>query len=90
MLPTHRRALQIASCLALSAGAAAAGITTFNDHGTFPYQQTVCEGSTPWSSFCARTKTATAMAFIAFFFFLPSVLLDVVTMATAYEEVMES
>lgn len=75
--------LQVAASLALSAGSAAAGVTTFNDQGGFPYPQAVCQGDTPWNSFCARSKASTAMAFLAFFFFVPSLFLQIARMAVA-------
>ncbi|GAQ82106.1 hypothetical protein KFL_001000280 [Klebsormidium nitens] len=63
----------IALLMTYGAGCAGAGLTTFNDEGAFPFRQAACEGSTPFNSFCARTKASVALAFIAFFFFLPSV-----------------
>ncbi|GJP42659.1 hypothetical protein CLOM_g2198 [Closterium sp. NIES-68] len=76
----------IAAALLLSAGAAAAGVTTFNDQGGFPYQQTICEGNTPWNFFCGRSKAATAMSHIGFFFCLPSIILDIGSLAIEYYE----
>eukprot|EP00897_Mesotaenium_endlicherianum_P009693 jgi/Mesen1/8752/ME000052S08175 len=82
----HMRALPIfylvmdfvASSFALSAGAAGAGITTFSDRGAYPYAQAFCQGDTPWNFFCSRAKAGVAMALICFFFFLPSIALDII------------
>ncbi|CAI5507012.1 unnamed protein product [Closterium sp. Naga37s-1] len=76
---------QIALSMALSAGAATAAITTLNDQG-LPGRPFICTGSTPFNTFCARTKAAAAMALISAAFFLPSLLLSGARLASEYYE----
>eukprot|EP00850_Spirogloea_muscicola_P001557 SM000006S19322 [mRNA] locus=s6:22642:24430:+ [translate_table: standard] len=67
----------LATCLALSAGSAAAGITMLNDCRLLG-KPNICSGShTQWNSLCVRSKAATAFALIAFFFFLPSLIASI-------------
>ncbi|CAI5931238.1 unnamed protein product [Closterium sp. NIES-64] len=75
----------IALSMALSAGAATAAITTLNDQG-LPGRPFICTGSTPFNTFCARTKAAAAMALISAAFFLPSLLLSGARLASEYYE----
>ncbi|CAI5518191.1 unnamed protein product [Closterium sp. Naga37s-1] len=77
--------LQIALSMALSAGAATAALTTLNDQG-LPGRPFICTGSTPFNTFCARTKAAAAMALISASFFLPSLLLSGARLASEYYE----
>eukprot|EP00850_Spirogloea_muscicola_P005561 SM000025S08456 [mRNA] locus=s25:879405:881197:- [translate_table: standard] len=74
----------LATCLALSAGSAAAGITMLNDRG-LPGKPNICSGShTQWNSLCVRSKAATAFTLIAFFFFLPSLIASIREVAKEY------
>ncbi|GJP43422.1 hypothetical protein CLOM_g2883 [Closterium sp. NIES-68] len=75
----------IALSMALSAGAATAAITTLNDQG-LPGRPFICTGSTPFNTFCARTKAAAAMALISAAFFLPSLLLSGARLASEFYE----
>ncbi|GBG64245.1 hypothetical protein CBR_g41166 [Chara braunii] len=74
----------IATIMSLTGGAAAAGVTTFNDKGSIPLQQAPCEGVTPFGSYCARTKAAVACSIIAAAFFIPSLVLDVWNIGAEY------
>ncbi|CAI5468976.1 unnamed protein product [Closterium sp. Yama58-4] len=65
--------------VALSAGAAAAAVTTFNDRGIVLFNYAPCVGPSPYTRFCSRTKASTAFAFITFFFFLPHILLSAIS-----------
>ncbi|GJP43421.1 hypothetical protein CLOM_g2882 [Closterium sp. NIES-68] len=65
--------------VALSAGAAAAAVTTFNDRGIVLFNYAPCVGPSPYSRFCSRTKASTAFAFITFFFFIPHILLSAIS-----------
>eukprot|EP00850_Spirogloea_muscicola_P004848 SM000021S06481 [mRNA] locus=s21:535597:537431:- [translate_table: standard] len=79
-----RKPYPLATCLALSAGSAAAGITLLNDRG-LPGKPNICSVShTQWNSLCVRSKAATAFALIAFFFFLPSLFASIREVAKEY------
>ncbi|CAI5468975.1 unnamed protein product [Closterium sp. Yama58-4] len=85
LFPLSTPFLQIALSMALSAGAATAALTTLNDQG-LPGRPFICTGSTPFNTFCARTKAAAAMALISAAFFLPSLLLSGARLASEYYE----
>ncbi|CAI5476958.1 unnamed protein product [Closterium sp. Yama58-4] len=85
LFPVSTPVLQIALSMALSAGAATAALTTLNDQG-LPGRPFICTGSTPFNTFCARTKAAAAMALISAAFFLPSLLLSGARLASEYYE----
>ncbi|CAI5975827.1 unnamed protein product [Closterium sp. NIES-64] len=59
--------------IALAGASAAAGLTSFADKGSGMVQPGYCQMGL-FSSFCARTKAATAMAFITFFVLIPSLI----------------
>ncbi|GJP40712.1 hypothetical protein CLOM_g367 [Closterium sp. NIES-68] len=59
--------------IALAGASAAAGLTTFADKGSGMVQPGYCQMGL-FSSFCARTKAATAFAFITFFVLIPSLI----------------
>ncbi|CAI5463136.1 unnamed protein product [Closterium sp. Yama58-4] len=63
----------VVAWIALAGASAAAGLTTFADKGSGMVQPGYCQMGL-FSSFCARTKAATAFAFITFFVLIPSLI----------------
>ncbi|CAI5929678.1 unnamed protein product [Closterium sp. NIES-65] len=64
---------ELVAWIALAGASAAAGLTSFADKGSGMVQPGYCQMGL-FSSFCARTKAATAMAFITFFVLIPSLI----------------